>query len=272
MTVINTSINPLLSTAEKMQVQNHLPKGLRMVQISTNCPKHGISVREVVSIIADTTRHTCPKCKAEQDEADRLARLAKQYSIRAEQSGITHYKPFDTWQVNDERMERILSFAQSYTQDPQGNLIFSGVTGTGKTLLANLIATTFIKRDKSVRVIRSSDINNQIRATWNKNSPITEQELMNLFISRDLLVIDEFGEADNAISVETRQADRERLSRIIDGRYAKGLPTIITTNLTKEQIIERLGDRAWDRLQQHAVFIAFSWKSYRQANSKFMEI
>ncbi len=270
-----TNINPCLSSTEKMQVHHHLsslPKDLQMVQITTNCPTHGISVREVVAIIADTARNICPKCKAEQDEVKSLARLAKQHATKAKQSGITHYQPFDAWQTSNERMERILSFAQSYAQNPHGNLILSGTTGTGKTMLANLIATALIQANQDVLVIRSSQIGEQARATWSKYSTISEHELINGWINQDLLVIDELGEADLSYNAEMQQADRERLSRIIDGRYTKGLPTIITTNLTKNALKERLGDRAWDRLQQHAVFIAFNWQSYRQAHAKFVEI
>lgn len=169
-------------------------------------------------------------------------------------------------------MERIALFAKSYAENPQGNLILSGATGTGKTMLANLIATVLIKADKDVLVIRSSQIGEQVRTSWSKHSTVNEHGLMEGWINQDLLVIDELGEADLSYNAEMRQTDRERLSRIIDGRYSKGLPTIITTNLTKDLLKERLGDRAWDRLQQHAVFIAFNWQSYRQAHAKFVGI
>lgn len=270
-----TNVKPCLSSTEKMQAHRHLsrlPKGLHLVQITTDCPKHGLIVRQVVNIIADTARHVCPKCKAEQDEAESLARLAKQHAIKAKRSGITHYQPFNTWQASNERMERILSFAQSYAQNPQGNLILSGTTGTGKTMLANLIATALIQANQNVLVIRSGQIGEQVRASWSKHSTVSEHELISSWINQDLLVIDELGEADLSYNTEMQQTDRERLSRIIDGRYSKGLPTIITTNLTKELLTERLGDRAWDRLQQHAVFIAFNWQSYRQTHAKFVEI
>lgn len=270
-----THINPCLSSTEKMQALHHLPrlpKGLHLVKITTDCPKHGVITREVVSIIAEQARQICPHCKAEQDEQEHQARIDKQRSARAKQSGIIHYLPFDTWQASDERMERIALFAQSYAQNPQGNLILSGATGTGKTMLANLIATVLIQADKDVLVIRSSQIGEQVRASWSKHSTISEHGLMEGWIHQDLLVIDELGEADLSYNAEMRQADRERLSRIIDGRYSKGLPTVITTNLTKDALTERIGDRAWDRLQQHAVFIAFNWQSYRQTHAKFVEI
>lgn len=273
---MTANINPLLSTTEKMKVQNYLPKGLHMVEVSTNCPIHGLVVREVVSIIADTAQNTCPKCYADELSQKEQIRLDTERQRTAYRSGISHYHDFGVWQTHGEqapRMQGILNFAQSYLPSKNlSNLVLSGATGTGKTLLANLIASDFIRHGKCVKLIRASDIHSQVRATWSKSATTSEHELLSIWIAQDLLIIDEFGEADSSANTDTEGANRERISRIIDGRYAKGLPTIITTNLTKEQLIERLGDRAWDRLHQNAVFIAFNWQSYRQAHAKFVEI
>lgn len=267
-----TDINQSAAKAEQLQAKQHLPKGLCMVSVTSDCPKHGVITRQVVNIIADKARQTCPVCQAEQDESERLARLAQKRIKQAKVSGISHYQPFDTWQVANERMANILSFVQGYAQNPQGNLIFSGKTGTGKTMLANLIATHAINHEKDVLVLRSSQICEQARATWHKYAQTTEQALIERWTGVDLLVIDEFGEADMATNADMAQADRERMSRIIDGRYSRQLPTIITTNLTKDELIQRLGDRAWDRLQQSCVYITFDWQSYRQEHSSFLEI
>lgn len=268
-----TNINPCLSSTEKLQAKNFLHFGkLEKVQITHDCPIHGVSVREVVNVIADKARQTCPKCESEKADAERMARLMLRRQKQAYESGITHYTTFEAWQPNTDRMATVLEFTKGYATTPTGNLIMSGATGTGKTLLANLIASRFVDDEKSVLLVRSSEIHEMVRATWSKSSRETETDVLDNIISQDLLVIDELGEADLSHNAEMRQADRERLSRIIDGRYTKGLPTVITTNLTKPQIIERLGDRAWDRLQQNAVFIAFDWGSFRQMNSKFLEI
>ncbi len=271
-------INPNLDTTEQMQAKHLLPNTntWQMVQVSTNCPVHGLVVREVVSIIAETARHTCPKCLADEQAYQEQIHINKERERLAYKSGISHYKDFSVWQPFGEqaqRMQGVVGFAKEYFHTHNGkNIIMTGETGTGKTLLANLIATDFIKHGKRVEVIRSSDINNQVRASWSKYSDTTEHELMKYWINQDLLVIDELGEADLSYNAEMQQTDRERLSRIIDGRYSRNLPTIITTNLTKEVMIERLGDRAWDRLSQKAVMIACNWGSFRKANQNFVEI
>lgn len=269
-------MNPHLSATEKMQAHRHLPKELQMVQITTDCPIHGLVVREMVSIIADTARNVCPKCKAEQDKAEFIARTAKERERIARQSGITHYKNFDAWQPYGEqaqRMHGVINFAQNYLPTKNNsNIIMYGKTGTGKTLLANLIASDFIRHGKRAQIIRASDIHSQVRATWSKYADTTEHELMGSWINQDLLVIDELGEADGAVNADTAITNRERISRIIDGRYSRNLPTIITSNLERDELIERLGDRAWDRLSQKAVMIACNWGSFRRANQNFVEI
>lgn len=271
-----THINPCLSATEKMQVAQHLPKGFEMVLIATDCPYHGRMEREVPAIIADTSRHTCPTCEKGHMELERKLRFAQEREQIAHSSGIANYQGFEAWQPFGEqaqRMEGILNFAKNYLPSKNmSNLIMYGKTGTGKTLLANLIASDFVRNGKSVKLIRASDIHSQVRATWAKNATTTEHDLISSWISQDLLVIDELGEADSSTNAETHQANRERISRIIDGRYTRGLPTIITSNFERDELVERLGDRAWDRLAQKAVMIACNWGSYRQAHQNLLEI
>lgn len=269
------NINPHLSQDEKMQVAQHLPKGFELVQVSIDCPNHGYLVREVPAIIAHEASGICPTCQKEQMAHDEAMRIAKERERTAHECGIAHYKDFEVWQCYGEhtqRMQGVLYFAKNYLLSQNtSNLIMYGKTGTGKTLLANLIASDFVRNGKSVKFIRASDIHSQVRATWAKTTT-TEHDLISSWINQDLLVIDELGEADSSTNAETHQANRERISRIIDGRYAKGLPTIITSNFEKEELIERLGDRAWDRLGQKAVMMAFNWGSYRQAHQNLLEI
>lgn len=141
-------------------------------------------------------------------------------------------------------------------------------------MLASIIASQVSDKGYNVKMLRSSDIAEQAKATWHKQSTMTEAEYVNGLINCDLLVVDEIGVADTSVSVEWANKDRERLSAIIDGRYNNGKPTIFTSNFGKQRLIEWFGDRSWDRVQQNSVLCVCDWSSYRSKAgvTKFMEL
>ena len=61
-------------------------------------------------------------------------------------------------------------------------------------------------------------------------------------------------------------------SSIFDMRYREKLPTIITTNLDKQQLQDHIGDRAYDRLMERCVWANCVWASYRQFCSDVEEL
>ena len=100
---------------------------------------------------------------------------------------------------------------------------------------------------------------------------LVEQAFLDTFIHKPLLVIDDLGENDTSGNAEWAKRDRERLSEILDNRY-QSMPTIITSNMTVDQVEQFLGDRAFDRLQERLVIIRCDWESHRQQNRVVMEL
>lgn len=237
-----------------------------LIEKIIDCPRHGQSVVNTLPAIAD--KLVCPHCVEEQRLVQKAEQDRQRWQTLAHHSNIRPTS-FDEWQVAGERMQAVKNFVMGYAKTPNKNLILCGSTGTGKTMLAMCIGTSLL--DWGVCFIRSSDIHAKCRATWGKTDQ-SENQLMEYWANINLLIIDEFGEADGAVNDNMATQNRERLSRIIDGRYTKGKPTIITSNLAKDELIARLGDRAWDRLQQNAVFANCNWTSYRQSNRAYLEI
>lgn len=57
---------------------------------------------------------------------------------------------------------------------------------------------------------------------------------------------------------------REMLLRLVDTRYRRGLSTWVTLNCKgRNEAIEMLGARTFDRLRENAVCLACDWPSYR---------
>ena len=75
----------------------------------------------------------------------------------------------------------------------------------------------------------------------------------------DLLVLDDVGAA------ASREGDQERklFTRVISARYNHRKPTVITANLTRQQLEAAMGDRAFDRIQHACEWIVFDGPAYR---------
>lgn len=115
----------------------------------------------------------------------------------------------------------------AYVREGVG-LFLHGTAGTGKTLLANLIAKEFVKLGKSVRVFNFSNLLDSYTAGWKDNVMKARHEHM--IKNADLLVIDDIGKE---LSDKLGAA---QLDAALRTRYANSRPTIITSNLSKGKI------------------------------------
>jgi len=104
-----------------------------------------------------------------------------------------------------------------------------------------------------MRIIRA------IKRTWSKESDMSEDELLRLYTSRDLLIIDEVG-----LQYGT-DAEKIILFDILNTRYERMLPTILLSNLTPAQISDAIGERLTDRMVEGGgTELIFNWESYRK--------
>lgn len=270
--------NPLQNYAEQTSISNSIAK-LNITTVEINCPTHG--THEVKAFTFRQNDVNCPICEREKADRQRHQEYRQAKRQKAIDCGIApRYYDFTLadYQVTTDLQKKLLGFTQawlsSFTNGGNGskNLALIGATGTGKTMLASIIANGVFEKGYKVKMLRSSDIAERVRATWKPQSRISGADLMKSWIECDLLVIDEFGEGDIAVNSEWADQDRVRLSKIIDGRYQNGKPTIITSNFDKDRFFGRLGDRAFDRFQENLALVVCNWGSYRQQVSKFMEI
>lgn len=131
--------------------------------------------------------------------------------------------------------------------NPDG-LLFQGAAGCGKTFLAAACANALVDHDKDVRFIVVPDFLDQIRDSFNDNSPYREGTLMQEVKTAPILILDDLG-AHNYTdwSVKT-------IFAILNYRLNYELPTIVTTNLEREQLEELLGSRVYSRLLEMCRF------------------
>lgn len=134
--------------------------------------------------------------------------------------------------------------ARRYAEDPQANglpwLFLYGTKGTGKTHLAAAIGNARIALGQPAIFMVVPDLLDHLRATFSPNSEITYDELFESLRNTSLLILDDLG---------TQAASpwaREKLYQLVNHRYNRRLPTVITMNVEAEEIDVRLWSRIND--------------------------
>jgi DNA replication protein DnaC len=141
------------------------------------------------------------------------------------------------------------------------SLILVGPKGTGKdhllTATIRRIARNFGKPGK-VMFRDGLKLFSEFRAAFNTET--TEQAIVEKYISPALLAI-----SDPLPPRGTLSEHEQRMAlRIIDGRYRESRPLALTINaVNRQEISDRMGVQACDRIFDCAVVVRCVWESYR---------
>ena len=144
-----------------------------------------------------------------------------------------------------ERMKAILTMAKNYVRDfskKQENLLLIGPTGTGKTHISTSIAGALIHEGYDVIYDSTQNIISDFEADRFKSNYGREESRSEKYLECRLLIIDDLGtEFSNAFTVST-------LYNLLNTRQNKGLPTIISTNLSPDELARKYEDRIYSRI------------------------
>lgn len=143
--------------------------------------------------------------------------------------------------------------------DSGRGIILKGTVGTGKTTLAIAIMRKAVEQGIRCLFVNNISLNDKLLNLLNSD----RKELANydkLLRTVPLLVIDDFGaESDR----NNHSWIVEKMESIIGERYDRMLPTVITTNLTKDDIKKRYNERIYDRLRDTCDLVTFRGQSLR---------
>ena len=124
-------------------------------------------------------------------------------------------------------------------------VVLSGPPGTGKSMAAALWAAEQL----NARWGTSAEIGRQLlEAEWKKD-PARTHDMRCAWYRPMALVIDDAGLGESA-------AHPTILEDLMVNRYAEGLVTLVTCNLTREAFGERYGARIFSRLGEAGAYIA----------------
>ena len=144
-----------------------------------------------------------------------------------------------------ERMKRNVKIAKNYADNfarHEDNLLLIGSTGTGKTHISTAIAKTIISQGFDVLYDSAQNIisdyeTDRFRSGYGQTEQISEK-----YAECDLLIIDDLGtEFTNQFSISV-------LYNLLNTRLNKGLSTIISTNLSAQELASKYEGRIYSRM------------------------
>lgn len=122
-------------------------------------------------------------------------------------------------------------------------LLFTGRVGSGKTFLACCIANALLEEGVEVLFLVVPDYLDRIRATYDLQRPeYTEIDLTDAAKSAPVLILDDLG------AHHYTEWARQKIYSLINHRLNFGLPVVVTTNISLEDLEEYLGERTTSRL------------------------
>ena len=203
----------------------------------------------------------CPTGEDERKERDRLDEVERRRSVCFKDAEDLKQWTFDA----DEKRKPLLSdymrkYAENFPEYRKKGvgLLLYGDTGRGKSCFGAMIANAVMAAGYRARMLNFEQIEKEL---WNAEE---KAEYMRELMNWDLLVLDDLG--------AERKNDYMQgiVYNVVDGRVRKGLPMIITTNLTTDEFSkteEMAYKRIYERIMQNCLPVFVDGVNYRRAEA-----
>lgn len=151
---------------------------------------------------------------------------------------------------------------KDFTEMSRGVLILNGSNGTGKSRTA--CAAINHRLSKGMAAGKYISCNYQvcplIRSSRSFRADRNEMQVLTDYYTTPFLVLDEVGKGDDEI------ISKMFVTCVLAARYDNNLPTLITTNLPKDELINFLGADVSSRLHETATVAVLDGQDLRQGN------
>lgn len=208
------------------------------------------------------------KCREEECKAEEKAFAEKQKQIEIDDlrkecfknSMLAEFARFENAENNKyvQAAKRYCDNFSQFLREGKG-IIFYGEPGTGKTFIAGCIANDVLDKAIPVKMITVSDFANSLLGTYQKQELYAEIETVPLLVVDDLCT-----ERDTQYMEEIKY-------NIINRRYQANLPTIITTNMSLEEL-QKTKNTSEERLVSRMLEMCYPIRiediNHRRANGK----
>lgn len=202
-------------------------------------------------------KYRCPDCQDTGLIGHQKCHCFKQKMINLlyEQSGIMEMlktenfstMSFDYFDGDDltrfqNAVENCRNYVETFNKDYR-NLFFYGTVGTGKSFLSGCVAKELLEKGNSVIYFSATDLFERLsKSTFQYKNKETADVLLQDLYNCDLLIIDDLGtEFTTALSLA-------EFFSLINERHLRKKSTIISTNLSLDDLQDRYKDRIFSRL------------------------
>ena len=185
----------------------------------------------------------CPRCEMDRRNAALRRQLVDSgidgRYLDSEWAHLDVVEPLDRVQRACERIDEIIAAGACL-------LLWSPETGTGKTQAAMLAAKAAIRAGHTAYVGNLARLAVEVRDGYRKDgSGLTEGAALKRLTAPDVLVIDDLGAGET----DSAAVERRLLFLALEERQMKRKPTIVTSNLKPEALVQAFGTRVLGRLQ-----------------------
>lgn len=177
----------------------------------------------------------CPACmggrKAQQSEVQQ-ARLVERLFGGSDIPYKAQKWTFESYpDEGDQHAKAIVEyFVENHASMDKRGLYLSGHMGRGKTGLAICALKAFIRMGYLSLFVSTPDLMDRLRATFDKTSDESQDELLKVITEVPFLVLDDMG-----VEKPTRYV-LEKFYLIVDKRQSRGLYTIFTSNMSTKDL------------------------------------
>lgn len=174
-------------------------------------------------------------------ESSGFAGLVKEQ--RFDNFSLDYYKKNAThYDMMSKNVEFLKNYAKNFDEKKSASILMMGGTGLGKTHLSSAVAYEVIENGNDVFYTGAIDLFSQFEIQRFKSYNNEPNELIERYFECDLLIIDDLGtEIINQFSVST-------LYNLLNDRLSRKKPTIVSTNLSQDDIKKKYTDRITSRM------------------------
>ena len=227
-----------------------------------HCKKCGEPLETFITVPVVGERKVRCICECRRKERDAAAERAKQQELDRNRricfGGSAMMKCTFEKSNDTENLKLARNYAKNFKDFMrQGKgLLFFGTVGTGKSHMAACIANQLIDEGYKVLMTNFATMVNILQQSFEGR-----QEYINSLNRYALLIIDDLG------AERKSEYMQEQVFNIIDARYRSGLPMIITTNLTADELKKPsdIGNsRIYDRILERCHPVEVKGRSIRR--------